>query len=146
LLHRLLDLHGAFPVVVVDVDEFRRHVAGVGATVSAGSIERLRGVVATCLGLADDLIHFEPADGFIVPLVQCGYEEAVTLAERIVDAVRDVRIPFGEGEQFVTVTAVVTKIESSTDRERFELRVRDLLIEGKMTGGDVVVRDRSPAS
>jgi hypothetical protein len=42
----------------------------------------------------------------------------------------------------LSVTAAVVLIESRADVERFDIRVNDLLRDGKSTGGDLVIRDR----
>jgi hypothetical protein len=82
-------------------------------------------------------------DRFLVTLPASTHGEAVIFAERRVDEVRALGVPFARAPGGrLSVTAAVLSVGTSADVERFDVRVEDLLRDGKSTGGDAIIRDR----
>lgn len=146
MLLTLIGRHGALPIVVFDVDEFALFTSHAGAAVGASALTALAGLFEKRAARSNGHVHIIEPDRFLVALPGGGYDEAVAFAERSVDDVRALAIPFSVTKSVagarLSVTAAVVSVESRADIERFDLRVNDLLRDGKSTGGDAIVRDR----
>jgi PleD family two-component response regulator len=145
----LLDLigrHGSLPVVVVDVDDCARVLSHAGAEVGRKALADLADLLDKRAARTNGHVHIVEPGRVLVALPGGGYDDAVAFAERSVDAFRALGIPFSAassgGPGRLSVTAAVVSVESKADIERFDLRVNDLLRDGKSTGGDAIIRDR----
>ena len=142
----MLGRHGTLPVVVFDVDEFVLFVSHAGAAVGESALAALAELFENRAARSNGYVHPIEPDRFLVALPANRYDEAVAFAERSVDAVRALDIPFPGARSVcaprLSVTAAVVSVDSRADIERFDVRVNDLLRDGKSTGGDTIVRDR----
>jgi PleD family two-component response regulator len=146
ILRDLFGRLGAFPVVVFDVDEFSDYSTASGAASASDALSRLAALLTTRATDSDGRIHFFEPDRFLIALPTLTYDEAVIWAERCVDAVRELAIPFRLNRSpsvvHLTVTAATILVGSSIDIEKFQPHVDELLRDGKSNGGDTIVRDR----
>lgn len=154
-LRALFDRAGPYPLVVFDVDELRVYREANGETEAASCVSRIDALLTERARSAGGLVHTRAVGRCLVVLSQLTYDETVAWAERLVRAVRALQIPFrrpdassstsSNGPTWLTVTGAAMVVARAADLAALERRWDERLLEGKRTGGDVLIASRPAA-
>lgn len=98
-------------LVMIDVDNFKRYNDAYGHLAGDEVLKKVAAVIQTGANRSGDLAARFGGEEFIVVLVDTGLDGAGKVAERLVEKVRDLGIPHGDGQ--VTISAGVASVVPS---------------------------------
>jgi two-component system, chemotaxis family, response regulator WspR len=126
-------------VLMIDVDNFKRYNDSYGHLAGDEALKRVARVIQDSLSRATDLAARFGGEEFVAVLVNGSETGANQIAEKMVQAVRDLRIPHGEG--CVTISIGVANALPGEENSAGELlhNADQALFRAKMKGRDRVV-------
>jgi diguanylate cyclase (GGDEF)-like protein len=133
-----------FPIaaLMIDVDYFKPYNDHFGHLAGDQCLRQVAGAIASFAGRADDLAVRYGGEEFLLVLSGSDLVSATRVAERVLEAVRNLSLPMPDGTRHITVSVGVASLVPGLEGD-FDLllqRADDALYRAKQQGRDQVVQ------
>lgn len=126
-------------VIMIDIDQFKRYNDAYGHQAGDDCLRQVAGAMVQCAGRPPDLLARYGGEEFVILLPQVGQEGAETVAQRILEVVRELAIPHRMSSVCDAVTVsvgIATMLPGSGagDAEALVRNADDALYRAKESG------------
>jgi diguanylate cyclase (GGDEF)-like protein/PAS domain S-box-containing protein len=129
---------GSFSFMMVDIDRFKRYNDTYGHREGDNCLITVAETLVNCVMRADDFVARYGGEEFAVVLPNTDENGARQIAEKLLESVRNCKIPHENNDalDYVTISIGVTTgcIDQSTNGDDFIKRADEMLYESKQSG------------